>query len=270
MNAAIAISDFTADGFSMSKSLVNLSLDHILASMKAIGYFHGTSFAMKHRTPVGFDALRNELIDARFKTSPSFAVTLRNAAKRATSSLRKTTDESNVVTESFLMDFEKLFGEEADRFLDAKWKVKEPLAVISHGDFLRNNIAFRYDNDGLAIEAMLFDLQNVRYGSPMLDLSVFMAISTGYEVRQKNFDEIFRTYYDAVIEQFLKRTNLNADEVPDHMRYFNESYKLDCIESNRIRRIPSCLILFIVICFCQLQCFPEGVHNLFAICVPYN
>lgn len=250
MNAAIAISDFTADGFSMSKSLVNLSLDHILASMKAIGNFHGASFAMKHRSPVEFDTLRNELIDARFKTSPSFAVTLRNAAKRATGFLRKTIDESDVITESFLMDFEKLFCEEADRFLDAKWKVKEPLAVISHGDFLRNNVAFRYDNNGLATEAMLFDLQNVRYGSPMLDLSVFMAISTGYEVRQKNFDEIFRTYYDAVIEQFLNRTNLNADEVLDHMRYFNNSDRLLCIESNRISRIPNYLILFIVICIC--------------------
>lgn len=218
MNAALAISDFSANGFSMCKSLVNLSLDHILASMRAIGNFHGASFAIKYNDPDQFDALRNELIDAGFKIQPTFPVLLRNATKRATNFFRKTATSADVVTEAFLKDFEKLFCEQVLSFLKAKSDATGPLAVICHGDFLRNNIAFQYDDHGLATDAILFDLQNVRYGSPMLDLCAFMAISTGYEVRQKHFDEIFRTYYDAVIDQFLSKTNLNACDVPDFMR----------------------------------------------------
>lgn len=217
MDAALAISDFTAEGFSMSKSLVNLSLDHILASVKAIGNLHAASFAMKHNDPLQIEALKNELIDARFKSGERFEVVVRNGTMRALNSFRKTANDSNV-SETFLNDIEKLFGEKLLSFLEAKWQVKEPLAVICHGDFLRNNIAFRYDDDGLATEAMLFDLQTVRYGSPMLDLCVFMAMSTGHGVRQKYFDDIFRTYYDAVTDEFLKKTNLSAHDVPDHMR----------------------------------------------------
>lgn len=218
MDAALAISDFTAEGFTMSKSLVNLSLDHILASMKAIGNFHAASYAMKHNNPEQIEALRNGLIDARFKSFERFEVTRRNGIKRALNSFRKVVNDSDVVPEAFLKDIEKLFGEEFSSILETKWEAKEPLAVICHGDFLRNNIAFHYDDNGLATEAMLFDLQTVRYGSPMLDLCVFMGMSTGYEVRQKYFDEIFRTYYDAVIDQFLKKTNLCANDVPEHMR----------------------------------------------------
>lgn len=218
MDAALAISDFNVEGFSMSKSLVNLSLDHILAAMKAIGNFHGASFAMKHNNPTQFNALKDVLIDSRFKVLPSFAVLLRDATKRATNSFRKSTNNSDGVTETFLSDFEKLFCEEVLNFLKAKSEAIEPLAVICHGDFLRNNVAFAYDNDGLATEAMLFDLQTLRYGSPMLDLCTFMEISTGYEVRQKHFDKIFETYHDAVIEQFLMKTNLSANDIPHYMR----------------------------------------------------
>lgn len=218
MDAALVISDFNVEGFSMSKSVVNLSLDHILAAMKAIGNFHGASYAMKHNNPIQFNALKGGLFDARFKLHPTFAVLLRNATKRATNSFRKSANDSDGVTETFLRDFEKLFCEEVLNFLEAKSEAIEPLAVICHGDFLRNNVAFAYDIDGLATEAMLFDLQTFCYGSPMLDLCTFMEISTGYEIRQKHFDEIFETYYDAVIEQFLKKTNLSANDIPHYMR----------------------------------------------------
>lgn len=218
MDGVVAISDFSADGYSMSKSLVNLSMDHILISMKTIGKFHGASFAMKHNHRSQFDAMRMQLIDALFKERAAFKTTMRNGCTRATNSFRKTANDSDVVTESFLQDIEKLFCEELVQFLRAKYAPKEPLAIICHGDFLRNNIAFKYDNDGLATDAMLFDFQTVRYASPMLDLCLFMAISTGYEIRQKYFDEIFRTYYDAVIAEYLKKTNLNGNDVPDFMR----------------------------------------------------
>lgn len=216
MDAAIAISDFSADGFSMSASIVNLSLDHILATMTAIGNFHGASYAMKHNDPAQFDALRSQLVNTRAKKRGQLQVTLRETSYRATSQIREHINYADMVTESFLSDFEKLFGEKAFSFLDAKWKAKKPLAVICHGDFLRNNIAYRYDERGLVTEAMMFDLQTMCYGSPMLDVCTFMAISTGYKVRQKHFDEIFQAYYNAVIDQYLKKTNLK--EVPDYMR----------------------------------------------------
>jgi len=54
---------------------------------------------------------------------------------------------------------------------------KEPLAVLCHGDFCRNNMLFRYDS-GKPCDAVFFDFQTVKYASPTIDLSLFMYLNT--------------------------------------------------------------------------------------------
>jgi hypothetical protein len=71
---------------------------------------------------------------------------------------------------------------------------KEPLAVLCHGDFCRNNILFRYDS-GKPCDAVLFDLQQVKYASPAIDLSVFMYLNTSSELRNQHWDDLFGEYH---------------------------------------------------------------------------
>lgn len=220
-SAVIAISDFSVDGFAMSKSSVNLSLDHILTAMKALGKFHGASFALKVTDRPRFNELRKKIgksfLDDRLH--PLHEQMFKNGIHRALKYFRQSDDAANV-PDVFLKKLEHVLVEDDNLFeyMRSRSIPNEPMAVICHGDFLRNNIAFAYDNDGLATKAMLFDFQTVLYTSPMLDLCVFMANSTGQEIRKKHFNEIFRTYHDAVIAVFLNRTGLNANDVPDYMR----------------------------------------------------
>ena len=64
---------------------------------------------------------------------------------------------------------------------------EEPLAVLCHGDFCRNNILFRYDS-GKTCDAVFFDFQQVKYASPAIDLSVFMYLNTSSELRNQHWD----------------------------------------------------------------------------------
>lgn len=226
--AVIAISDFTYNNYSMSKSVINLSLDHVLAAMLALGKFHGTSYAMKYLDPLRFDSLKNQLpanvIQKRL--NPGHELILKGANERAMASFRKRNVNGNVnngrvetVPDTFLNDLDVLLVQKVNEFRFALNVPREPLAIICHGDYLRNNIAFKYDAPGgLATDAMFFDFQTICYASPMLDFSVFLANSISHDIRQRHFDEIFQTYYDALINQFMHMTQMTSDQVPTYMR----------------------------------------------------
>lgn len=218
-NAVIAISDFSADGFSMAKEHVNLSLDHVLAAMKALGKFHGASFALKFIDRPRFDELRKKLCESALndRLHPIHEQVVKNGLVRAMKHFRESSDAA-YVPEVFLQKLGMVGDDTVFEYMRSRAIPVEPMAVICHGDFLRNNVAFAYDSNGSATNAMLFDFQTVLYASPLLDLCVFIANSTGHEMRQKHFEEIFRTYHDAVIAHFLDRTALSANDVPEYMR----------------------------------------------------
>lgn len=65
---------------------------------------------------------------------------------------------------------------------------------------------------------MMFDFQTLRYTSPMVDLVTFMANSTGVDVREKHFDEIFKTYCTSVGEAYSKAVGIELSELPAYLR----------------------------------------------------
>lgn len=68
-----------------------------------------------------------------------------------------------------------------------------------------------------AIGALMFDLQTVRYCSPMLDLTVLLFNSCTYELRQKHLDEILSTYHGTIYKLLGEKLNKN---IPEYYRYF--------------------------------------------------
>jgi len=71
---------------------------------------------------------------------------------------------------------------------------KEPLAVLCHGDFRRNNVFFRNDS-GKPCDSVLFDFQTVTYSSPTIELSLFMYLNTSSEIRNQHWDNLFGEYH---------------------------------------------------------------------------
>lgn len=192
-----------------------------LFPVKLLGAFHGEMFALKLIDAETFNAIKCKLKPAKFKESetiiPIMYLWYELGIRRATASVRASTTAKRIVPESFLKRLEELMHD-ACEYRTKCLKPVEPIATICHGDYLRNNLAFRYNDDGRAIEAMMFDFQGTCYTSPMIDLCTFMANSTGHEVRDKHFTEIFATYHDSLVENFLAATKWNEDDIPDFLK----------------------------------------------------
>jgi len=64
----------------------------------------------------------------------------------------------------------------------------------------------------------MFDFQTLRYASPMMDLSIFLANSTGTDVRSTHFSFIFKTYHEEVIKTMMFALNKFRNEIPEAYR----------------------------------------------------
>lgn len=217
--AIIALSDFTHSGWHMSKSRMNLSLDHIEAAVIALGNFHGEFYALKYSNRNDFDTLKSKFLHNPAVISPFMEWEIVNCIKRDMETFRilKYSYQSDV-TEEFLNDLQTLITMNPLEFRKQFNRPIEPLATICHGDFLRNNIAFKYNENDLAVKAMLFDFQTITYSSPMFDLNLFLSLSVGYETRQKHLDDILRIYYSTLINKFIEQTNIKDDQLPVYLR----------------------------------------------------
>lgn len=76
------------------------------------------------------------------------------------------------------------------RTLDAR----EPLSVICHGNWNRDTLLFQYDENRRPFDATAIDYSTLHYGSPALDLSLFLYMSTTQAVREAHWDDLLDAY----------------------------------------------------------------------------
>uniref|UniRef100_A0A0K8UGL4 CHK kinase-like domain-containing protein n=1 Tax=Bactrocera latifrons TaxID=174628 RepID=A0A0K8UGL4_BACLA len=215
-SAIMVMKDFVTDNFRMAKQKVNLSLEHALVALKNLGTFHGTGFALKHKNPAEFKRLTQSLREPRYDVTEilgEWAMVVKFSAERLGISTRKYLPH---IEESFINRYCKMISE---YLLFGRKMVApvEPLATLCHGDYLRNNIAFKYaevNGTEQPIDSLMFDMQTVRISSPMLDFATFLSLSTYTAVRQNHFDEIFDEYYTSLVKAF--KENTKEEQIPEY------------------------------------------------------
>uniref|UniRef100_A0AAG5CPZ4 CHK kinase-like domain-containing protein n=1 Tax=Anopheles atroparvus TaxID=41427 RepID=A0AAG5CPZ4_ANOAO len=231
--ALMVMSDFSYAGWKMAPMVVNLPLDYILLAAKELGRFHGECYGMKLTRRAQFNEIVTKFKESRYAVDcadTSWLAAMSVAPKRAIKSLKESRFKE-LVPAAYLDKLALLFG---DCWAHSKRKVvpKEPLAVICHGDYLRNNMAFRYEDakdPSKPTQVMMFDFQTLRYASPMIDYTSFLANSTGYDVREHHFETIFRTYHQELTQTVAHIVGVrDPGELPPYFSY--ESFHRELAE----------------------------------------
>ncbi|XP_067634162.1 uncharacterized protein [Eurosta solidaginis] len=213
--ATVVLQDFAVDNWRIATQKVNLSLGHALVAIKNLGAFHGLGFALRHENRAEFDRITKGLKESRYDIKekvPTIEILIGAGMERVVIASKKYQPHIDV---EFLQRFQQvaknyvLFGRQMV-------KPVEPFVTLCHGDYLRNNIAFRYteDNDE-PNDSLMFDLQTMRLCSPMLDFATFLSLSCYTATRYEHFDQIFEEYYSQLTTTF--KENTKVVEFPDYL-----------------------------------------------------
>lgn len=129
--------------------LIEFSLLLFLLPVRELGKFHGECYALKESNRGLFHIITKSFREARFnhvKVDMVWDATMRVSPKRGTQAIREHSELRRIIPESFLKKIDEL-ADHAWDYLRGYVEPREPLATICHGDYLRNNIAFQYDEN---------------------------------------------------------------------------------------------------------------------------
>ncbi|TMW44946.1 hypothetical protein DOY81_009973 [Sarcophaga bullata] len=110
-NSAIVVTeDFSCDGWTVAKDMVNISLEHILLGVEYLAQFHAVGFAMRQQKPQLFEELTKELKEPRYASDlhTDWAITLKQSIQRVAKATR---EYEKSVDKKFIEDFVQLLGD---------------------------------------------------------------------------------------------------------------------------------------------------------------
>lgn len=197
----LILQDLSKWSFSMVDKQ-EVTVEHILLVMQALGKFHAVSYAIKDQEPDKFSEMANELQEHIYRQGyNSDLVDAYNGA--AMSVINSITDDKDAhLLEAVLRLYERDQYDIMVECIDGN--AAEPHAIIIHGDMWSNNTMFQFNEKNIPCKACLVDWQIARYASPVLDVLYYIFLSTTRELRGRNYNIYLKTYYES-LSNHLKR-----------------------------------------------------------------
>jgi hypothetical protein len=185
-----------------------LDYEHIALALEGLARFHAMSYAMKKKDVRSFEQnVVTQIRDARnFMKKPDtvdptdadYAKALRDTAVLLLRKFeQKKLKEDGIDTEKVGRVIKRI--ENCSYLMIELLSPDEPLAVLCHGDFNRNNMLFRYDSNNRPSEVKFFDFQNPYHASPAIDLSFFLFVNASPHLWTSSWDEMISIYHDTLL-----------------------------------------------------------------------
>lgn len=203
--------DLRSLGFRNHKRYSFLDVDHLCLMLRQLGRFHSYSYRAKRDTPKEFQTIGRWLRDAQSEMVYDLPSLINSSSSRGFNHLRRDTRYSGR-----LANLEELL-KHANKFMH-QWNTQEqdqPMSVLCHGDYLRGNVMFRYENDQ-PVELKMIDVATARLSSPVIDLSGLLYLNANQETRDQHWDRLIDSYYVGLSEVF------GADAVPSKVSIMKE------------------------------------------------
>ncbi|XP_053696024.1 uncharacterized protein LOC128743459 isoform X1 [Sabethes cyaneus] len=228
----LVMEDLTFDGFQAGPRN-DLDENHLILMARKIAQFHACTYAMKINKDKNLDRLVERLTPFNFAADGeelhTNAVLVKIGIERIMKFLNDHPEELDC--ESFKTDMNKLSNKyaEAPINLMQKFLTRDEYSVILHGDYNRNNVLFKYEND-IPVDLRMFDFQQNRYASPAIDVSFFMCMNMPSGLRERLWDPLLRQYHSSLIDTLISILKCKPDDeklepytfsnIMDHFRRF--------------------------------------------------
>jgi len=196
-----------------------LDYEHIVVALEGLARFHALSYGTKKKDFRSFE----ERVVAQIRDGRSFV-------KRRTSDTitegykiiighvammvldrfnEKQLEEGGLYTEK--LERVRRRVESCPELIRELLVPEEPLAVLCHGDFNRNNIMFRYDSDNKPCDVKFIDFQTPFYASPAIDLSFFLFVNASPELWANRWNDMFSVYHRTLLDALSEFLNCSQD-----------------------------------------------------------
>ncbi|XP_058059411.1 uncharacterized protein LOC131210216 [Anopheles bellator] len=206
--------------------------DHLRLMARNIASFHACTYAMRVRKDPRLEKLIDGIMPLDFisgdKTFTSYDVLLKLGSDR----LYRYLDAHPECLEGdqFRQDVAKLrerYGATPIRLMQ-KLLAQDVFSAILHGDYNRNNVLFRLDSAGKPLSLKMFDFQENRYATPVIDLTFFMYMSMTEELREQCWDSLVQEYHGTMLTTLASILQVpETDAILDPYRFapFLEHFK---------------------------------------------
>ena len=190
----IVLSDLCQYGYQMCDKRKGYDMAHCKVALKSLARFHGLSVGLFQQNPeIMKDMCEFFYIEEQRSSVETYIVTgikCLGAVVGKWAGFERFEDKIKQVAETA-----------TDRLIDVVKPIPESLSVLNHGDFWKNNILFRYDeNTNEIIDAMFVDFQVSRFSSPCLDLQFFMCTTPIEDIRHNHMEELLQFYHRELVE----------------------------------------------------------------------
>ncbi|XP_067008189.2 uncharacterized protein [Anabrus simplex] len=203
VDPVVIIENLESKGFKMG-DYGAMDYEHCALTLRTLAQFHSFSIAIKRKEPTLFKEKIAQLKDPRYADNTLIFRTIqmltRVCVRGCINSFEMFYPEYSATYAVELQKLLKLLNESVGELFQSLVKAEEPFSVLCHGDFNRNNILFRYDDDAKPCEVKFIDFQIIRYASPAIDISLLLFLNTTSEFRAENEDKLLRIYHQTLLE----------------------------------------------------------------------
>lgn len=180
--------------------------------MRKLGEFHAVSYRIKRTDPDTFYALVSCLTETHFSVVNKNHYFLQMITQRGIKPLQNDPQYSDKIA-----NVENLSKKAEDFFAEVLTGDKEnPVSVLCHGDFVKSNLLFKYDDSGKPVHVKFLDLADCRFASPVIDLASILYINTPQKLRSEHWDDLINEYYNSLCE------HCSIDDLPTKEVLLNE------------------------------------------------
>lgn len=216
---------------------IDLDENHLRSMIKLIATYHAVSYAMRIQNDSMMETLAKGLIPLSFVKSDgedldSYKILFIIALERFFGVVEKDPKFSKIegfseVVQKFKQNYSKRPTVLMQKFLETD----DVFSLILHGDYNRNNVLFQYEQpEGYDApkNIKMFDFQEVRYATPVIDLAFFMYMSLPTALRPALWDSLLELYHETLtisLMDLLKCKKDDARLAPYSFPKFLEHFK---------------------------------------------